>query len=317
MSVDPEYYVGLMSGTNLDGIDAALVAFEGERCRLAATHYEPFESGFRDSLREVCYAESVQLRRLGELDAELGLLLGACANRVLAKGGVAAARVDAIGSHGQTLYHHPSGAFAFSWQIGDPNRIAETTGIRTVADFRRADMAAGGQGAPLVPAFHQALFQSSAESRAVLNLGGIANLTLLPKPGTAPVLGFDTGPGNTLMDAWIHRQQGVTMDKDGAWARSGSIHTALLDCFLSDAYFQKPPPKSTGQEYFSQQWLDERVERFAVSPEDVQATLCQLTARSVAQALRKNLPDAEKLLVCGGGARNAFLQERKIGRAHV
>jgi anhydro-N-acetylmuramic acid kinase len=306
----PEFYIGLMSGTSLDGIDAALVRFVDDRPELIATHYHPYPSDLAEALRALCYVDMVSLRGLGEMDARLGWLFGECVARLLTDAGVAREGVTAIGSHGQTVFHHPGGEHAFSLQIGDPNRIAQTTGMVTVADFRRRDIAAGGQGAPLVPAFHRAFFQSRDEHRVVVNLGGIANLTVLPRAGTAPVFGFDSGPGNTLMDAWASEHLGTARDDGGAWARGGRVDDVLLDRLLADAYFAKAPPKSTGQEHFSRAWLGGLLagaERAAV---DVQATLCELTAVSVIESVRRHAPEAEHLLLCGGGVHNAYLRER-------
>ncbi|MDD5035912.1 MAG: anhydro-N-acetylmuramic acid kinase [Methylococcaceae bacterium] len=306
----PQYFIGLMSGTSQDGIDAALVAFEADGFELVATHYHPYEAAFKERLRAVCYAETVSFPMLGELDAELGLLLGECANRLLEKSGLQRDSIAAIGSHGQTVFHHPQGTLAFSLQIGDPNRIAETTKLTTIADFRRRDLAAGGQGAPLAPAFHRAFFHDPRESRAIVNIGGIANLTLLPKQTEARVFGFDSGPGNTLMDGWIARHRGKAYDPGGGWGKSGKVHQACLEKMLADPYFAKSPPKSTGQEYFSRAWLEGMLEGTVAPPEDIQATLARLTAQTIADAIRLHAPTTDRVLVCGGGAHNGFLLDQ-------
>jgi anhydro-N-acetylmuramic acid kinase len=221
---------------------------------------------------------------------------------------VPAREVTAIGSHGQTVRHQPDGRRPYSLQIGNPDIIATGTGVTTVADFRSADIAAGGQGAPLVPPFHDWLFASPGESRVILNIGGIANVTILP-PDERPVIGFDTGPGNTLMDRWIHRHRGKSFDEGGAWAASGEVDDALLERLLSFGYFRLDPPKSTGLEDFNLDWLD-RHEVGAYEPADVQATLAELTARSVAMDVRRHADEANQLFVCGGGAHNSHLMQR-------
>lgn len=304
------YFIGLMSGTSLDGIDAVLAEISAHAVALLAHHYTPFEPGLRQRLRRHCFASEVPLAVLGQLDTELGELLGCCALALLEHAKVSPKQVRAIGSHGQTLHHNPAAPYPYTLQLGDPNRIAEITGITTVADFRRRDIAAGGQGAPLVPAFHRAVFHCARENRAVLNLGGIANLTLLPKDPSAPVTGFDTGPGNTLLDRWTSDHLGRPWDSEGQWARQGQLVPELLQTLLDDPYFHLPPPKSTGPEYFSPAWLEERLRAFAgLHPADVQATLAHLTAASAALGLKTWGIRPDRLLVCGGGAHNRYLLE--------
>ncbi|MEO8161714.1 MAG: anhydro-N-acetylmuramic acid kinase, partial [Arenimonas sp.] len=247
----------------------------------------------------------VDLDELGELDTRLGQAFAHASNALLREAGVEAKRVRAIGSHGQTLRHRPQGEAPFTLQLGDANVIAESTGIDTVADFRRRDVAAGGQGAPLVPAFHAATLANAAEDRAVLNLGGIANLTLLPVHGA--VRGFDTGPGNGLMDAWCLRHRGEPFDRAGAFAATGRVEKALLARLLDEPWLALPPPKSTGRDQFHLPWLEARLGTTAIMPEDVQATLARFTARSVAEALRAQLPTCARVLVCGGGVHNPVL----------
>ncbi len=304
------YFIGLMSGTSLDGIDAVLAEISAYAVTLRTHHYTPFEPQLRQRLHRYCFAEKVPLAVLGQLDAELGELFGHCALALLEQAQVPPQRVRAIGSHGQTVHHNPAAPHPYTLQIGDPNRIAEITGITTVADFRRRDIAAGGQGAPLVPAFHRAVFHSPRENRAVLNVGGIANLTLLPQDPTRPVTGFDTGPGNTLLDCWIGSHLGRPWDSEGQWAQQGQLVPELLQAFLADPYFSRPPPKSTGPEHFSSAWLERRLRPFAgIRPEDVQATLAHLTAASVALGLKTAGIKPDRLLVCGGGAHNLYLLE--------
>ena len=309
----PNLYLGLISGTSADGIDVALVRFEPTLELVLGRSY-PYPGDVRERAIALMNAPAVALEDLGSLDVEIGEAFAQAALRLLGEAGVAPSAIAALGSHGQTVRHRPWIAHPFTLQIGDPNRIAERTGIRTVADFRRRDVAAGGQGAPLVCALHAALFASEAsahsadppESRAILNLGGIANLTLL-EPG-CPVRGFDTGPANCLMDAWMARQFGHARDEGGAFARSGNAHARLLEALLDDAYFRKPIPKSTGREHFNDAWLRERLHDFpGVALEDVQATLIELSARSIAQALAREAPAVRRVIACGGGVHNPML----------
>ncbi len=253
--------------------------------------------------------DQCRLDDIGQLDTEIGEVFAATALDLLHEAGVAGARVTAVGSHGQTLRHHAHGEHPFTWQIGNPHLIAERTGITTVADFRRRDIAAGGEGAPLMPAFHQAVLASAEENRAVINIGGIANLTWLPKSGT--VVGFDTGPGNCLMDAWATRHLGTAFDRGGTWAANGRAHDELLAHFFAEPYFAAEPPKSTGRELFHMRWLEGHLGALghALKPEDVQATLCELTARSIAEAFR-GLGESQRVLLCGGGSHNLELRRR-------
>ncbi len=306
-----DYFIGLMSGTSLDGIDAVLVDFDLAPLELAATLHQAFAPALRERLLTLAESrQALDLNDYGELDAALGEAFAETVRALLGESGIAAGEVVAIGSHGQTVRHHPHGPHPFSLQIGDPARIAERTGITTVADFRRRDLAAGGQGAPLVPPFHRTVFARKDEHRAVLNVGGMANLTLLPA-ADGPVTGFDTGPGNVLLDAWCRRHQGKAYDRDGAWACAGSVDAALLERLLDDPYFRRPAPKSTGREHFCADWLDRQLRAAGgrPAPQDVQATLLELTARSAADALRAAAPDTGTLLVCGGGAHNLCLME--------
>ena len=302
------YFLGLISGTSADGIDAALVRFEP---RLEPAHARTYawNPALRARLLELGRAQdSVSLDALGRLDVEVAHAFADAARRLLEEAGVRAADVRAIGSHGQTVRHRPHGEFPFTWQLGDGSVIAERCGIATVADFRRRDVAAGGQGAPLMPAFHAAVLRSAAEDRAVLNLGGIANLTLLPRTGD--VRGFDTGPANALLDAWCERHTGRRYDADGAFAASGKADRSLLDRLLGDPWFALPPPKSTGREQFHLAWAESRLQGATAAPHDLQATLLELSAASVADALLATQSGTRRLLVCGGGVHNAFLIER-------
>ncbi|WP_438482345.1 anhydro-N-acetylmuramic acid kinase [Oleiharenicola lentus] len=302
-----EFFIGLLSGTSVDGIDAALVRFE-PRVELVATHTLKFPAALQQELRALCVPGKNEIDRLGEADVRLGRAFAKAARDLLKKAKIAPEQVRAIGSHGQTIRHRPGAAAPFTLQIGDPNVIARETGIAVVADFRRKDMALGGQGAPLVPAFHEAIFREPQGDRVVVNIGGIANLTVLPGNSASSIAGFDTGPGNTLMDAWCRRVLGKPMDRNGALAAKGTVHADLLAAMLADRYFAQRAPKSTGPEYFSMAWLQRVLPKRRIADADVQATLCALTAQSIADAItqQKKLKNPE-VFVCGGGAKNPTL----------
>lgn len=308
------YFIGLMSGTSLDGVDAALVDCQSSQVKLIASYYEAYPKAFRQDLAEACNADRIRPETLGTLDARLGIFLAECSQKLLKKTGISPNAVMAIGSHGHTLHHNPTAIPPYSLQIGDPNRIAALTGITTIADFRRRDVALGGQGAPLVPAFHQAMFQHPQEPRVIVNIGGIANITLLPANPSNSISGFDTGPGNALMDLWVqqHKQQAL-FDENGDWAASGSIDQVLLQSMLNDAYFSAPSPKSTGKEYFSASWLQSQLNQMGrreIVAENVQNTLCHLTAISIADAIQKEVDGLTgQVYVCGGGVHNHYLLE--------
>lgn len=296
----------------MDAADAALLDFSRpDAPRILATHAEPIPDDLRAELAGLAESGATSLAKIGELDQRLGHWFVDAALNLLEKADTEPEDVAAIGSHGQTVHHAADGDYPFSLQLGDPNLIAARTGIVTVGHLRGADMAAGGQGAPLAPAFHNRVFRDPDENRAVLNLGGIANLTLLTA-GDDDVAGFDTGPANALLDAWAAACLDEPRDTDGRWAQSGQVHQALLDRLLDDPYFRKPPPKSTGREYFHLTWLRERLGGLTDMPDaaDVQRTLCELTAISVADALDRYGSGNERVLLCGGGAHNAFLRER-------
>lgn len=299
-----ELYIGLMSGTSIDGIDAALVDFSPSFPRLVDSYYLPYETVFRQSLLNLCHPGENEINRLGEMDISLGKQFATAALHLLRKNQLSAKDISAIGCHGQTIRHHP--ARQFTLQIGDPNIIAAETGITTIADFRRRDIAYGGQGAPLVPAFHQAVFSSTVD-RAIVNIGGIANVTFLPKERQTP-FGFDTGPGNTLLDAWAETHLHAPRDDQGNWGRQGTLQKELLQSMLDDPFFKQPAPKSTGREYFNLAWL-KRFFAENYQPVDVQATLTELTATSILNAIRAHVLTGE-ILLCGGGIHNTFLVER-------
>lgn len=312
-----ELFIGLMSGTSADGVDAALVDFSGSPPALLASHAQPIEPALRHALLALAEDRIEQpIDRLGELDVTMAEHFATAVQRLLASSGVPASAVTAIGSHGQTVRHRPAGPTPFSLQIGDPNIIAERTGLTTVADFRRRDMAAGGQGAPLAPAFHSAAFHDPAEDRVVVNIGGMANITILPADGSQAVSGFDTGPGNALLDAWIGREQGTACDRNGAWGAGGRVCAELLERLLAEPYFAAMPPKSTGRELFHLRWIDDALAALGKThePIDVQATLCTLTAETIAGAIDRHAPGTRRVLVCGGGAYNKDLMERLAAR---
>lgn len=310
--MSPPLYIGLMSGTSLDGVDAVLVEINDS----IITHRAAITLPMPDPLRQeilalITSSKTIDLQRLGVLDVQLGELFATAVLDLLSQSNCRATSVCAIGSHGQTLWHQPSHENPFTLQIGDPNRIAERTGITTVADFRRRDMAAGGQGAPLVPAYHHAHLRASSETRVILNLGGMANITLLPSTPDAPTTGFDTGPGNVLMDLHARIHMDCHFDKAGAWAASGCVDAQLLGDMLADPYFTAPPPKSTGREHFNEAWLLTHTHRHPSLPAaDIQATLAELTARSIRDAVYAYGPDCARVLVCGGGVHNQHLMVR-------
>ncbi|MDW7745834.1 anhydro-N-acetylmuramic acid kinase [Halomonas sp.] len=316
-------FIGLMSGTSLDGIDAALVDIrEDGASRLVATHETPMPEKLRDLLWRLCHADRVAFSELAAAEDAFSRLQAEAVEALIASSGVARATITAIGSHGQTIEHAPEGhdgGPAYTLQLDNPSLLAELTGRPVVADFRRRDQAAGGQAAPLAPAFHEALFRAPGEWRLVLNLGGFANLTLLPpaEDERAP-LGFDTGPANALLDAWHARHRGGRFDAGGAWAASGHVDEALLERLLAEPFFHLPPPRSTGRELFHLEWLQGKLQG-GEAPEDIQATLAELTAASVALGVgmareRLDAPPAAVLVPCGGGARNADLLARLARR---
>ncbi len=304
-------FIGLMSGTSADGIDGCLVALGDDTpTQVIAHRYYPFDPTLRE--RILAAMRSTSLVDAAELDARLADEAAAVTHSLVEGRNIDANPIRAIGCHGPTLLHQPKADYPTSVQITDPNRLAVLSGVDIVTDFRRADIAAGGEGAPLTPAFHAAMFTAQDEARAVLNLGGIANLTLLPAAGNAPIRGFDTGPANVLLDLWCTRTTGATYDHDGAQAARGQIDERLLAHLLDDPYFSRSPPKSTGREHFNAAWLDARRAKVpaTVAAADVQATLAELTARTVADALAAEMPQAQRLLVCGGGAYNRHLMGR-------
>lgn len=306
-------YAGLMSGTSMDGVEAVALQMDAAGMRVLGAVHADYPAELSNRLHAaVADPGACSLDTLGTLDAQVGEVFAAAALRLLAATGLPASAVRAIGSHGQTVLHRPRAATPFTMQIGDANRIAERTGIDVIADFRRRDLAAGGEAAPLVPAFHAAAFGAAGQARAVVNIGGIGNVTLLQADGR--VGGFDTGPGNCLMDLWVREHQGKPFDEDGRMAASGSVDSALLELLLQEPYLRLPPPKSTGRELFNRAWLQKALDRRAASPADVQATLCEFTAATIASGITGTGMAPAQVLVCGGGAFNGELMRRLAAR---
>lgn len=304
-------YIGLISGTSMDAVDAALVAFDPpQRPQTLDVCSAPLSQSLVTLLRGI--GPQTPLACIARADAAVADAFADATHELLAGGGHRPEQIRAIGSHGQTVWHAADDCPSLSVQIGDPNRLAEKTGITVVADFRRRDMAVGGQGAPLASSLHAEIFRRRGTDTIVLNLGGIANITLLPGDPAADITGFDCGPANTLMDAWCRRHRNCNFDAGGAWAATGIVHHTLLEQLVSDEFFQHPAPKSTGPEYFNLNWLATQADNIlaSVSPCDVQATLAEFTAMTAAQAIRESLPTPAEVLVCGGGVHNRYLLTR-------
>lgn len=306
----PLLYIGLMSGTSLDGVDGALASFATDgTAQTLATAYLPFPPELHDQLMALQKSGNDEIHREAQAANALARLYAQCVRRLLEESGKTAAEVHAIGAHGQTIRHRPE--LGYSRQANNPALLAELTGIDVIADFRSRDIAAGGQGAPLVPAFHRAVFGTD-HTRVVANIGGIGNISILPASvqQDVPVLGFDTGPGNVLLDGWIARHQGKRYDENGQWGASGKPLPNLLEALRADGYFTLPPPKSTGRDLFHMAWLDTKLAGFATArPEDIQSTLTALTATTLADAIASHAPQADAVYVCGGGAYNQHLMQ--------
>jgi anhydro-N-acetylmuramic acid kinase len=298
-------FVGLMSGTSLDGADAALVDFSSGSPRTLAFATVPFSDSLRDELLALSEPGSDSLELAGKVSVELAELYARAVEAVVAGGGIERSEIVAIGCHGQTVRHRPEQGFTI--QLNDPARLAERTGIDVVADFRRRDMAAGGQGAPLAPAFHEAVFRDASRSRSIVNIGGISNVTWL-HPGRK-TLGFDCGPGNVLLDGWARRHLGARYDEDGQWASQGRTDARLLERLLEEPFLDSSPPKSTGRELFRIAWLEDRLPG-AYDPADIQSTLTDFTARAIVDAIDRFCPATDEIYLAGGGARNGALASR-------
>lgn len=305
------YFIGLMSGTSVDAIDAALVDFTGDTPRCIAASSYPIDAALKNEILHACRQRLKTANEASELDQTLARRYAAASQQLLEQAGLAARDVIAIGCHGQTVHHAPAAKPPFSLQLGNAQLLADLTGIPVISDFRRADIETGGQGAPLVPAFHNAVLRSHEQDRVVANIGGMANITFLPMAAEAAVRGFDTGPGNVLMDEWIKRHKNMAYDANGEWAASGKVNRPLLARMLEDDYFRRPPPKSTGREHFNLLWLDERLNACqGLAAEDVQATLCELTAATLCLGITLVSPGCQQLILCGGGAHNKELLRR-------
>lgn len=311
-----KYYIGTLSGTSIDAIDAALVSFQGESIELIATYSHAFPIHLRQRLQQLCVANDQanesELVQFGLAEREFSLATAAAVQQLLQQTGFSAQQITAIGAHGQTVRHHPELTPAFSLQLGCAATLACATDIAVISHFRQKDIALGGQGAPLAPALHHALFYSPEKNRAIINLGGIANISYLPTQGQ--VIGFDSGPANTLLDAWYQKHQKGRFDHKGQWATTGQVNQALLTRFLADPYFQQAPPKSTGREYFTLAWLEKNLQahtkqhRQTLAAADIQASLVALTATSVVQAFEQFAP-VQQAFLCGGGAHNLALTQ--------
>ncbi|MBC3621299.1 anhydro-N-acetylmuramic acid kinase [Vibrio metschnikovii] len=306
---NPELYIGIMSGTSMDGVDSALVSLTGNTIKLLAHDSLPMPESIKQRLLNICLGQPTNLHEIGQLDHQLGHLYAHAVEQLLARSGYRPEQIIAIGNHGQTVFHQPTGETPFTIQLGDANILATRTGITTVADFRRKDIALGGQGAPLVPAFHQTIFNATDSTLVVLNIGGIANISVLTTDKR--VIGYDTGPGNVLMDYWCAQHTGRAYDEDGQWARQGKLDLPLLQRLKQDTYFSQPAPKSTGREWFNLAWLENKLAGLTVNQQDVQRTLCELTAQTISEQVNQYAQGvAPQLLVCGGGAQNPLLMER-------
>ncbi len=299
-----ELYIGVMSGTSLDGVDIVLCEINENSLSLLHAKEYPFETALKEEILHTIH-EAQTLKKLGELNHKIGLLYAKTILAFLKEFKLTATDITAIGLHGQTLWHEPNSNFPFSMQLGDPNIVVAKTKIKTIADFRGMDIAHGGQGAPFAPAFHKFLFASLSENVAVVNIGGMANITLLEDE----LKGWDSGCGNVLLDMWIDQTQGKAFDKAGSFAKSGTLNKELFNAMIDDKYFKQKAPKSTGREYFNETWLANHLPIFhTISDQDIQRTLLEVTAKSIANDINETSTD--KLIVCGGGAKNSFLMQR-------
>ncbi len=304
-----EIFIGTMSGTSLDGLDMVAIRFDNQRpCLLHQTTAE-YPQSIRQDLQRLIQSPQSTIEQMCEMDTRLGKFYADQINAFISRNKLDKNRIRAIGSHGQTIRHAPETRHPYTLQIGDANIIAALCEIDVVADFRRRDIALGGQGAPLAPALHQQLFHSDQHNRAIINIGGIGNITLLPKDMDRPVIGFDSGPGNTLIDHLCQQQLNRNYDPEGNYARSGKLNTSLLQALLQDPYFSRPPPKSTGTDYFSPHWWQQKSQE-KTSTVDLLNTLTELTAVTIAKAVHRLESEIDEIYICGGGAHNSFLLER-------
>jgi anhydro-N-acetylmuramic acid kinase len=324
MPAKTQYFLGIMSGTSLDAIDCALVEFDQKDNFKLVHHYShPIPKSIRDDLFSLTYPHADEINLFAKMDVKLGELIALSCNETIKQADFKATKITAIGSHGQTIRHYPQGSFTTSLQIGDANIICEQTGICTIADFRRRDMAAGGQGAPLVPPFHAAAFQHKTISRCIVNIGGIANITCLPanSNNNHQIIGYDSGPGNGLMDLWCKKQLNCQYDNNGDYASAGNILKDLLKSMLADPYFSLDYPKSTGREYFGELWLEKELQTgieldsstLKINQQnklDILTTLTELTAITIAKEIEYSIRNCSEVLLCGGGIHNKYLKQR-------
>lgn len=306
-----DYFIGLMSGTSLDGVDAVLAKFSPTP-QLVTTYFLPYGSALKQQILALQHCSENELENATLLGNTLAKLYAKTVLELVENSYIPAKKIRAIGCHGQTIRHQPkiNGEIGFSLQIGNASLLAELTKMTVVSDFRARDIAAGGQGAPLVPAFHAEIFTHETKNRGILNIGGIANITYLPKlsvENKTPVIGFDTGPGNMLLDAWIQTNLNLDYDKNGQWAATGAVIPTLLNKMLQERFFALLPPKSTGRDLFHQTWLAQQLADFNYPPQDVARTLVRLTAQSIVEALANHCKDVDELYLCGGGAHNQLL----------
>lgn len=310
-------FIGLMSGTSLDGVDVALVEFlDAQHPKVLQTHFLAYPSELRTQILALQHPTENELETTALMANSLAKLYADAVNQLLAMAKLNPKEISALGCHGQTIRHRPE--LGFTLQIGNPALVAELTGITVIADFRSRDIAAGGQGAPLVPAFHQAIFAHPQLNRAVINIGGIANITYLAN--NSNLIGFDSGPGNMLLDAWIKQHKNLNYDANGAWASTGEIITPLLAAMLTEPYFALTPPKSSGRDLFNDAWLSQHIAVSDYRPQDVAYTLVSLTAHSIYNALQRHCSDVDEIYLCGGGAHNALLVgqlQNLLGRKKV
>lgn len=309
--MEKQYYIGLLSGTSVDAIDAVLADFSSDQPRMLASHSHPIPSAFRKQLLDMTQPQENELHTMLEADTALGILMGDAVNELMKKTNVLRDEIRAIGSHGQTLRHQPTGKIPYTLQIGDPNQIVAKTKMTTVADFRRLDIAFGGQGAPLAPAFHEAVFRDPLHARAIINIGGFSNMTILAP--NKPTVGFDIGPGNALIDGWIQECLNKPYDAHGEWGAKGSLILPLLERFKQDPFFAQKGPKSTGKDFFHISWVRTHLAALGLETsaraQDIQYTLTELTANLITDKI-KEYPEISSIYICGGGAANTFLMSR-------
>ena len=303
-----EFYIGLMSGTSVDAIDAVLMDFSKSSTHIVTSLCLPIDTKLRDAINQTI-GKNTWPQNVEKIDLQFSCKSIKVIEALLSQTSIQKDQITAIGSHGQTIWHDPNGQSPCSIQIGNVKHIADKTGITTIGNFRKADIDAGGQGAPLACAYHEEVLRNKNEDRVILNLGGIANITVLPAQPSIEIMGFDTGPANTLLDAWIKKHQNKEFDRNGAWAKTGKVNQELLDLMLSDEYFQSSPPKSTGREKFNLNWLQNILDQYekTISEKDVQATLASLTIKSVTNAVKSWAPQTKRVLHCGGGSHNTYL----------